>query len=213
MLAIGTNSARWPPTLELEWFELPDARPTDCETRDGSEAVCAAVSIEFKQLKKHIRKLLNRKEREEHIIQSPWSKDGELRYKSVVSGFAAVQLAFDESRKTFAILTMPSCLNLSELEAFEPNQVASEPELVDKVRPPFPTEARRRRVGGFAVIHGVVRIDGRLTDLCSVVAVPSGYGFEESALEALDQWRWKPGTNNGASVDCLIAIAIQWEVH
>ncbi len=92
VLATGTISARWPPTLELKWFELPDAQPVDCETRDGSDAACASVSIEFKQLKKHIRKLLYRKSRKDPIEQAPWRKDGELRRMSLVARFAAVEL-------------------------------------------------------------------------------------------------------------------------
>ncbi len=108
---------------------------------------------------------------------------------------------------------MPSCLDAARLGVFESDQLESEPKAVDKVRPSFPVEARQRRTKGIAIVHGVVRSDGRFTDLCSAVAVPRGYGFEEAALEALGRWRWKPGRKDGAAVDSLVAVTVRWDVH
>ncbi len=213
VLTTGVTSARWPKTLELDWFELPDAHPIDCEIRDGSDVECFATSLEFKKLKKHLRKRLNRESRDKFVKRSSWRKDGELRRMSAIVGPVPVELLFNEDRRSITVVTVPSCLEVSGLGAVDSDELDSEPEIIEKVPPSFPVEARVERVGGFAVFHGVIRTTGLVTDLCSVAMAPAGMGFEESALEALSQWRWKPGRIGGEAIDTLFAVVVRWDIH
>ncbi len=216
ILTTGATSARWPGKLDLDWFELPDARPIECEIRDGSDVECFATSLEFKKFKKHLRKLWNRKSRKERlelVELSPWRKDGELRRMSAAVGSTPVELVFNESRRAVAVITVPFCLDGSELGAVEPDDLDSEPELIERVHPSFPVYARQRGVKGFGVFQGIIRSTGLLTDLCAVAMVPTGEGFEESALEALSQWRWRPGRIGGQAVDTQVVVVVHWGIR
>ncbi len=212
VLVTGTSSAAWPPTLDVDWFELPDARPIACESRDESEVACAALSIKLKHFKRHIRKLLKLKSREIRIDHFPWTKSGELHRKFVIADSSVVELVVNESRQTFAVVNLPSCLGESRLEVFESDQLEREPEIFpeSKLRPKYPPYARQLHMDGLAVIHGIIRSDGRITDLCSVIEIPAGYGFAESALEAISQWRWKPGRIEDEVADTLHSVTVYW---
>ncbi len=134
VLTTGAGSARSPKTLELDWFELPDAHPIDCEIRDGSDVECFSTSLEFKKFKKKLRKRMNRASRDKRIELSPWRKDGDLRRMSAIVGSVAVELVFNERRRAVAVITVPWCLDTSELGAYEPDELESEPEIIEKAR-------------------------------------------------------------------------------
>ncbi|MCP3996236.1 MAG: energy transducer TonB [bacterium] len=172
------------------------------------------MSIKLKHIKRHIRKLLKLKSREIRIDHFPWTKSGELHRKFVIADSSVVELVVNESQRTFAVVNLPSCLGESRLEAFESDQLEKEPEFIpeSKLPPEYPPDARQLRMDGLAVIHGIIRSDGRITDLCSVIEIPAGFGFAESALEAISQWRWKPGRIEDEAVDTLHSITAYWSL-
>lgn len=65
-----------------------------------------------------------------------------------------------------------------------------------RVAPVFPLEALRRKVEGEVTIRLTINTSGRAEDLTVVRADPAGL-FEQAAMAALLQWRFKPEVRNG----------------
>ena len=72
------------------------------------------------------------------------------------------------------------------------------PILIYKVEPEFSEEARKARLQGMVTLYGEVDTDGRLSNIRVVQGL--GLGLEEKAIEAVKQWRFRPGYRNGRPV-------------
>jgi TonB family protein len=67
-------------------------------------------------------------------------------------------------------------------------------ELLSRTDPEYSDEARLAELEGTVVVAGVVGEDGRATDLR--VSQSLGLGLDEKAIEAVQQWRFKPETKS-----------------
>ncbi len=67
-------------------------------------------------------------------------------------------------------------------------------ELLSRTDPEYSDEARLAELEGTVVVAGVVDENGRATDLR--VSQSLGLGLDEKAIEAVQQWRFKPGTKS-----------------
>ena len=79
-----------------------------------------------------------------------------------------------------------------------------------KVTPKYPPEGRRLKVSARMVLQAVVRQDGRVEQIEVMAPTGAECGFEESAIQAVRQWRYKPATCNGDPVDFPLTIAIDF---
>ena len=86
----------------------------------------------------------------------------------------------------------------------------SRPEQTHKVKPDYPEEARVERAEGIAVLDAIIRKDGTVSDACVVFVRPQGVGFDRAAIEAVKQWRYKPALREGAPVNTIFTIKIEW---
>jgi len=68
------------------------------------------------------------------------------------------------------------------------------------VEPQYTDEARSARAQGAVVLEAIVRKDGSVSIRRVVRAV--GYGLDDRAIEALQQWVFKPGTRGGVPCRC-----------
>jgi TonB family protein len=68
------------------------------------------------------------------------------------------------------------------------------PELLSRIDPEYSDEARLAELEGTIVIAGVAGEDGRARDL--LVSQSLGLGLDEKAIEAVQQWRFKPNTKS-----------------
>ena len=76
----------------------------------------------------------------------------------------------------------------------------------------WPTEALRRSIGGKATISCTVTVQGMLR-ACQVVAEsPQGAGFGSAALTLSRQFLMKPARENGAPVESVVSIPINFAV-
>jgi periplasmic protein TonB len=72
-------------------------------------------------------------------------------------------------------------------------QVAHPPEVIRRVRPVYPAEARRREIEGLVVIEAVLDRDGRIEQGVKVLqSVPL---LDAEAVAAVRQWRFRPARN------------------
>lgn len=79
------------------------------------------------------------------------------------------------------------------------------------VAPEYPDRARRFRVTGRVSLEVVVRENGSVGDVAVVRATRTGLGFEEAAVEAVRQWRYRPATLDGTPVEASISVVVSFE--
>jgi protein TonB len=65
-------------------------------------------------------------------------------------------------------------------------------------------------VTGNVILEAVVLRDGTIGTI-KVLRSPSvALGFEEAAIEAVGQWRYKPGVQDGRPVDVYFTIVVEF---
>ncbi len=91
------------------------------------------------------------------------------------------------------------------------SQVAHAPSCISCPPPTYPAEARQLKVKGFVVLKAEVGLDGRAHDI-TIIEGP-GHGFDEAAVEAVGQWRFKPAVNkDGSPTVYILTIQIQFQL-
>jgi len=90
--------------------------------------------------------------------------------------------------------------------------VGTDPERLARyyVKPVFPAAARMARTSGVVHLRVVVRQDGRVGEAEVVECSRPGVGFEESAVEAVKRWRYRPATFAGRPVSTSITVKIDF---
>ena len=80
------------------------------------------------------------------------------------------------------------------------------PTLLAQLLPEYSEEARKAKYEGTVILETIVRRDGTV----EVVRVTRslGYGLDDKAIEAVTQWRFRPGMRNGEPVDVALKIEI-----
>ena len=84
--------------------------------------------------------------------------------------------------------------------------------LVSFVQPDYPSLAMRRRVEGWVDVEFTVTADGSVADIEIVNAEKKGY-FEDSAMEAVAQWRFEPNSFRGREIDQRVASRLQFKTE
>ena len=83
------------------------------------------------------------------------------------------------------------------------------PKLLKKRAPVYSEEARQAGIQGTVVLEVTVNERGEPTDI-SVVS-PLGFGLDERAREAIEQWRFQPGTREGKPVKIRTMIEVTFK--
>ncbi len=84
------------------------------------------------------------------------------------------------------------------------------PTLIYKVEPEYSEEARKAKYQGTVVLYVVVDERGMPRDLKVIRAL--GLGLDEKALEAVQQWRFRPGYLNGKPVPVAATIEVNFRL-
>jgi protein TonB len=85
------------------------------------------------------------------------------------------------------------------------------PTILSRVEPQYSEEARKARYQGTVVLEAIVKRDGTV-DILRVVR-SLGFGLDENAIQALKQWRFKPGMRNGIPVDVALNIEVNFNLR
>ena len=83
---------------------------------------------------------------------------------------------------------------------------------VNYVAPKYPRSARRRNVTGSVDISFLVKEDGTVTDLVVLDSTP-GNTFDQSARDAVVQWRFEPPLENGERVQKQTAVRLAFALE
>ncbi len=81
------------------------------------------------------------------------------------------------------------------------------------VKPVFPEEARKEKIEGMVILQIVVKRDGTVGDI-QVLRSPSEkkIDFEEAAIEAVKQWRYKPAMKDEQPVEVYLTVQVAFEL-
>ena len=84
------------------------------------------------------------------------------------------------------------------------------PSVRSKVDPEYSEEARIAKYSGSVLLAIVVNTDGTADDIRVVKSL--GMGLDEKAIEAVQNWRFKPGTNKGVAVRVRAQIEVNFRL-
>jgi TonB family protein len=86
----------------------------------------------------------------------------------------------------------------------------SAPVLLYKKEPEYSEEARAAKYQGTVILYVVIGADGLAASLKLVRSL--GFGLDEKAAEAVSQWRFNPGTRDGAPVAVEATIEVNFRL-
>jgi TonB family protein len=86
------------------------------------------------------------------------------------------------------------------------------PRLIRHVRPGYTGEALRNKIQGSVVLEAIVTRDGCTSQIRVVRSLDPG-GLDEEAIAAAAQWRFEPGRLDGAPVDVLVTIVLDFSLR
>jgi len=82
----------------------------------------------------------------------------------------------------------------------------SGPILVYKVEPSYTEDARKARVSGMVLVSLAVDASGKPLNVTLLKGL--GHGLDEKAIEAVGQWRYRPGMKDGVAATVGISKAV-----
>jgi periplasmic protein TonB len=86
----------------------------------------------------------------------------------------------------------------------------TKPELVHKVEPEYSEEARKAKFQGVVVLYIVVDPSGNAIN--PKVMKSLGLGLDEKAMEAVKQWKFKPGYKDGKAVAVAATVEVNFRL-
>lgn len=94
---------------------------------------------------------------------------------------------------------------------YRPGSGITPPSLLREVKPDYTEEGRQRHVEGDVDLEIVVRSDGSVGDVKLVSGL--GSGLDQRAIEAVRQWRFSPATRQGAPVDVIVQVSVEFRLR
>jgi TonB family protein len=158
------------------------------------------------------------------VVRSPyWGAEakkgltlGTLRFFQAASGetlLAEVEMGGKVARETWTrgrVVVDPGRSSNSSPAFGEYVYVEELPEVVNRVAPVFPQEARERRVDGTVQVQALVGEDGRVKEVRVTKSIPE---LDAAALAAVRQWIFKPALSKGKPVAVWVAVPVRFSLN
>ena len=106
---------------------------------------------------------------------------------------------------------LTAAANPGKPERVRVNQGVTQGNLLKRVTPEYPALAKAARLQGTVLLHAIIGKDGTIKSLR--IKQPLGLGVDESAAEAISQWRYRPYILNGDPVEVDTTITVNYELH
>jgi protein TonB len=90
------------------------------------------------------------------------------------------------------------------------SQGVAERNILKKVQPKYPSEARKQHVQGSVLIQVLISKTGEVTN---PKVISGDELLAPSAVEAVTQWKYKPYTLNGQPIEVETQIIINFQLH
>jgi protein TonB len=82
------------------------------------------------------------------------------------------------------------------------------PTAITRVEPLYPETARKARIGGTVIIETIIDRNGNVTDARVLKGLP--LGLDQSAVDAVKRWKFKPGTLNGQPIPVIFTLTVNF---
>jgi TonB family protein len=112
--------------------------------------------------------------------------------------------------RTLAASTEPTQNVRLRNEIAIPNGIVSPPQLLDHPNAAYTFEADQLGIEGNVIVQAEFDANGNFRVLHIVRGL--GFGLDESALDALQHWRFLPATQNGRRVSVIAEIEIPFKL-
>jgi protein TonB len=83
------------------------------------------------------------------------------------------------------------------------------PELLSRVPPDYPELAVQARLAAIVIVEALVGMDGRVKSVTVLRGAPL---FDEAAVAAVKQWRYKPLLLNGVPTEFLLTATVKFRI-
>ena len=87
------------------------------------------------------------------------------------------------------------------------------PDIISEKKPEYTSAAMRAKVQGTVEVQAVVNTDGTVGDVRIIRSLDDRFGLDEKAIEAVRQWRFKPGMKGGRPVPVLVIIELTFTLR
>jgi TonB family protein len=87
------------------------------------------------------------------------------------------------------------------------------PELIEKVDPRYPRQARNDRREGRIVLQAIIDVYGRVRALSVLRVTEGGEDLAAAAADAVAQWRYRPALREGVPVPVYFTIVVGFELR
>ena len=94
---------------------------------------------------------------------------------------------------------------------YRPGSGIAPPRLLREVKADYTEDARQRSISGDVVLEIVVRRDGSVGDIRILKGLAGG--LNDRAVQAVRQWRFSPATRQGAPVDVIVEVAVEFKLR
>jgi TonB family protein len=94
---------------------------------------------------------------------------------------------------------------------YRPGSGIEPPRLLREVKADYTEEARQRSISGDVVLEIVVRRDGSVGDVRILQGLAGG--LNDRAVQAVRQWRFSPAHRQGAAVDVIVEVAVEFKLR
>jgi TonB family protein len=84
------------------------------------------------------------------------------------------------------------------------------PQVVRQVAAQYTSEAMSQMIEGEVILDVVIKSDGKVGDVAVKQSVDKTYGLDESAVKAMKQWEFKPGTRDGKPVNVRVEVRMKF---
>lgn len=84
------------------------------------------------------------------------------------------------------------------------------PTVIQRVEPVYPAEARANRVSGIVIVEAVIDRNGEVRDVRVLKPLP--YGLDQAAVDAVKQWKFRPGMLEGQPIDVIFNLTINFKL-
>jgi len=88
--------------------------------------------------------------------------------------------------------------------------VIAEPQVISRVNPLYPEEARMARATGIVIVQAEIDREGNVVWVHVLKPLP--YGLSEAAVDAVRQWRFSPATIDGKPVSVLFNLTTNFRL-
>ncbi len=88
------------------------------------------------------------------------------------------------------------------------------PQLIPEsiIKPEYPEDARKKGITGKVIIEAEVKPDGTPGNITVKEGIPGYPAFDDKAIEAVKQWRFRPGTRDGRPVAATVMIPLEFSL-